>query len=362
MRQKTEKRENTVGPLSIGHTELRSFCTGALEKVGVPKGNAFTVADSLVAASLRGVDSHGVELLPGYIQQLRNGGVHASTSGEVISVKGGTMIYDGADGLGQVVSSSCCTHAAKLAQKHGISIVVARNSHHFGAAAYWSQSIAKEGLIGIAMSTAGPGVAPWQGKTPCIGTNPISIALPGNAGGKWLLDMATTTVAKGKIATATSEGKTVIPESWAFVDIEGNPTTDRLAAQTGWSLPLGGYKGTGLAMMVELLCAGLSGGPMAREVPINRDGRVPLKVSHTFLAIEVSPFLSLSDLNDRTGSLVRMMKSSELRKGFDEVIVAGEPEQRTEAVRREHGIPIARSLWERLSELGLELDVPFHKP
>lgn len=343
--------------IRIRDLTLRSFCQGLLERVGVPGAGAFVVADSLVASNLRGIDSHGIELLPGYIMQLRNGGVNGATKGAVVSETGGAMLYDGQNGLGQVVAAACCEHAVRLARGQGIAMVVARNSHHFGAAAYWSRKIAAGGCIGISLSTAGPAVAPWQGKTPCIGTNPLGMALPGEAGRKWLLDMATTTVAKNKLADAASRGWTTIPAAWAFVDAEGNPTTDRAAAERGWPLPLGGYKGTGLAMMIELLCAGLSGGPVASDVPVSRDGSVPLHVSHTFLAINVSAFTGANEFDARTGRLVDLMKASELRAGFDEVLVAGEPEWRTEAMRRPQGIPVARSLWQRLSEIAAQLKI-----
>jgi LDH2 family malate/lactate/ureidoglycolate dehydrogenase len=348
--------------IRIRDETLRDFCDELLKSVSVPAAHAFVVADSLVASNLRGVDSHGIELLPGYIQQLRKGGVNGAAIGTVVSESGGSLLYDGQNGLGQVVSLACCDHAVRLARLHGISIVVARNSHHFGAAAYWSQKIAAGGCIGISLSTAGPGVAPWQGKTPCIGTNPLAMALPGEAGRRWLLDMATTTVARGKIANAASLGWTTIPAEWAFVDVDGNPTTDRAAAERGWSLPLGGYKGTGLAMMIELLCAGLSGGPMASDAPVSRDGSVPLRVSHTFLAINTSVFLGRKKLDTRTGRLIDMMKASKLRAGFDEVLVAGEPEWRTERERRLKGIPVAWSLWQRLSEIGAQAKITLPKP
>lgn len=341
----------------LRESTLRLFCEELLRAVGVPADHAFLVADSLVVSNLRGIDSHGVELLPGYLMQLRNGGVDCTASGRVISENGGTMLYDGENGLGQVVSFACCEQAVRLAHRQGIAIVVARNSHHFGAAAYWSQQMGVGGCIGIALSTAGPAVAPWQGRTPLIGTNPLAMALPGEAGRKWLLDMATTTVAKNKVAHAASLGWDTIPAAWDFVDSQGNPTTDRTAAEQGWPLPLGGYKGTGLAMMIELLCAGLSGGPMASDVPTSRDGSVPLQVSHTFLAINTAAFPGAKDFDARTNRLVDLMKASELRVGFDEVLVAGEPEWRTEANRQRQGIPVATSLWKRLSEIGAQLKI-----
>ena len=138
-----------------------------------------------------------------------------------------------------------------------------RESNHFGAAAYWAQRIASHGMIGIVLCNATPLVAPWQGKEPRLGTNPICMALPG--GNVWLLDMATTTVAMNRIWKAAANGEPTIPAGWAM-DKDGHPTTDTQAAVGGSPMPLGGYKGTGLAVMVEILCAVLSGGAMATEL------------------------------------------------------------------------------------------------
>ncbi len=185
---------------------LHDLVAEILIRVGVPPGHARGVADSLVAANLRGVDSHGVELLGSYVRQLQAGGVDRTAVGTVAFETGSCLLYDGQNGLGQVVSERCVEHALRLVRGGGLALVVARNSHHFGAAAYWSDKLARGGCIGIVMSTAGPWVPPWPGKSPRIGTNPISMAVPGLPPGRWLLDMATTTVAKNKLAHAADLG------------------------------------------------------------------------------------------------------------------------------------------------------------
>jgi LDH2 family malate/lactate/ureidoglycolate dehydrogenase len=336
---------------------LRDFVAEILIGVGVPPGHARGVGDSLVAANLRGVDSHGVELLATYVGQLQAGGVDRLAFGTVAFETGSCLLYDGQNGLGQVVSERCVEHALRLVRVGGLALVVARNSHHFGAAAYWSEKLARAGCIGIVMSTAGPWVPPWPGKSPRIGTNPISMAVPGLPSGRWSLDMATTTVAKGKIAHAADLNMTEIPASWGFVDPEGHPTTDLRSAERGWSQPLGGYKGSGLGMMVEILCAGLSGGPMANEATSSRTGSEPLRISHMFLAIEPERFMKLGEFDARIGRLVSMMKSSDPIDGQSEILVAGEPEWRTEAQRRREGIPLPSRLWERLSAIARQLKV-----
>jgi LDH2 family malate/lactate/ureidoglycolate dehydrogenase len=345
---------STVEEIRIRDKTLRDFVAEILRSVGVPEAHARLVGDSLVAANLRGVDSHGVELLAGYVGQLRAGGVNASTAGGVISESGACLLFDGQNGLGQVVADRCVDHAVRLARSLGLGIVVTRNSRHFGAAAYWAEKMARRGCVGIVMTTAGPWVPPFGGKSRRLGTNPIAMAVPG---GRWQLDMATTTVAHGKLVTAAAQHRDQIPLSWGYVDSEGNPTTDRRAAERGWSVPFGGYKGTGLAMMVEILAAGLSGGPMASAAPDGRNQSEPVQISHSFLAVDPGRFLQPGDFETRIGSLVDMIKSSEPIRGQDEVLTAGEPEWRTERLRLREGIPIPKSLWERLTSLAGQLKV-----
>ena len=217
--------------------------------------------------------------------------------------------------------------------------------------------MARAGCVGITMSSAGVVVPPWQGKSPRIGTNPIAMAVPGSGPGKWLLDMATTPGANGKVANADDYNRPTVPASWRFVDREGRPTTDRREAERGWPEPIGGYKGSGLAMMAEILCAVLSGGPMSIETRIDRKGAVPLRISHMFLAIDPKRFLPPDEFESRLGRLVTMIKSSEPAPGYDEILVAGEPEWREEAVRSRDGIPIPAPLWERLSAIAGQLRV-----
>ena len=256
---------------------LRSFCRQLLEVLGVSGPHARIVVDSLVAANVRGVDSHGIQMLATYIQQLRAGGINVPAAGRVVREDGVCLRYDGENGLGQVVADQCTDHSIRIARALGVSVVVASHSNHFGAGSWWGEKLARAGLIGIVMSNACPAVAPWQGKTPILGTNPLCVAVPGTGGkSRWLLDMATTTVALGKLTHAGHLNLPQIPQAWGFLDAAGRPTTETAAAQRGSPTPTGGYKGTALAMMVEILCAGLSGGAMTTELPIYRTGGDPL--------------------------------------------------------------------------------------
>jgi LDH2 family malate/lactate/ureidoglycolate dehydrogenase len=340
----------------VAASELAPFCARLLDAVGVLPAKSKLVAESLVAASLRGVDSHGVQLLPYYIEQLEWGDMDGQTEGRVISESGACLLYDGQNGIGQVISGICCGHAVRMAAANGIAMVVARESNHFGATAFWAQKMAAAGQVGLVMCNASALVPPWQGKEPRLGTNPICMAVPGGAERPWLLDMATTTVAAGKIFKAMINGQTQIPAGWAM-DSEGVPTTDTETALKGLVMPLGGYKGSGLAMMAEILCAVLGGGAMATELGGIRFRGKAVRVSQMFIAIDIARFLPLDEFRARMDRLVRLMKSTPPAKGYSEVLVAGDPEWRMEEERRKNGIPVGPGTWKALCEAGDRLGV-----
>jgi len=336
---------------------LEEFTRRMLEGAGVADAKSRLVARSLVEANLRGVDSHGVQLLNFYIEHVRMRCVDLETEGHVVSESGGSMVYSGDNGIGQVIADVCCDHAIRLGSEHGLSLVTVRESNHFGAAAFWAQKIARADLIAIVMCNATPLVAPWQGREPRFGTNPICVALPGAAEDSWLLDMATTTVAMGRIFKANFAGDATIPHGWAM-NSEGLPTTSTAEAVQGMPMPLGGYKGSGLAFLVEILSAVLSGGAMSTEVGGVRIRTRPMRVGQSFLAIDVTRFLPLQEFQARMNRLVSLVKSAPPAPGYGEVLVAGEPETRSARARSLDGIPLSRGVWEELvktaSTVGVE--------
>ena len=332
---------------------LARFCEDILQAAGVPRHKAEIAAACLIAANLRGVDSHGIQLLPFYIDELLAREMDPLADGRVVSESGCCLHFDGQNGLGQWVAHTCCDHAIRLARQSGLGMVVAKASNHFGAAAWWGQKMRDAGQIGIVMCNASSIVPPWQGKKGQLGTNPICVAVPG----PWLLDMATTTVAAGKIFKAFFNGQPEIPAGWAF-DSDGVPTTDTQAAYKGMLMPLGGYKGSGLAMMVEILTSVLGGGAMCNEVGGIRYRGKPVRTSQTYLAIDVARFMPVEEFTARVEQLAAIMKSTPAAPGYDEVLVAGDPEWRTEAERRAHGLPIADGNWAKLLEAAARVKVP----
>lgn len=336
----------------ISAAALTRFTEDILVAAGVPPHKATVAAACLVASNLRGVDSHGIQLLPFYVEQLLAGEMDPHADGQVLSESGACLHFDGQNALGQWVAETCCEHAIRIARESGVGLVVAKDSNHFGAAAWWAQKIRDAGQIGIVMCNASPIVPPWQGKEGRLGTNPICMAVPG----PWLLDMATTTVAAGKIFKAFFNGQTEIPAGWAF-DSSGIPTTDTAAAYKGMLMPLGGYKGSGLAMMVEILCAVLGGGAMANEIGGIRFRGKTVRVSQIFIAIDIARFMPVEEFTARMEKLVGIMKSTPAAPGYDEVLVAGDPEWRIEAERLRDGIPVAQGNWDNLVKAAASVGV-----
>jgi LDH2 family malate/lactate/ureidoglycolate dehydrogenase len=341
---------------------LHNFCHKLLVALGCPPAHADIVVESLVAANLRAVDSHGVQMLIPYIQRIKAKGTDIQSEGRIVSGSGGCLLYDGQNGFGQVIADRCIKLTKNIADESGISIVVANRSTHFGAAAYWVEQLVQSNLIGIVMSNASPAVAPWQSSSPRLGTNPISVGVPGTDSGRWLLDMATTTVALGKVSHAANLGQDSIPPEWGFLDSDGLATTSTRAALLGSPTPIGGYKGTGLAMMVEMLCAVLSGDNMSLEVPVDPIGDTTLGVSHTFIAIDPGRFMPLNLFRERVSQLVEMVKSADPTNEFDEVLVAGDIEWRNEVARNKSGIPIPERVWHELSVIAEDLGVNRPEP
>jgi LDH2 family malate/lactate/ureidoglycolate dehydrogenase len=341
---------------AISSDELSRFVREVLMAAGVPAEAAEITSCCLVSANLRGVDSHGVRLLPSYITQLRAGDMDANAAGAIVTENGACLVYDAQNGIGQVSAAACCDHAVRIAGKYGIGFVTARNANHFGAAAYWGSRIAGHGSIAMVACNASRLVAPWQGREPRMGTNPICMAVPAG----WLLDMSTTAVAANKIFSAIDRKADSIPDGWAL-DRSGAPTNDPHEGLKGSVMPLGGavagHKGSGLAAAVEILTAVLSGGPMMNEIGSMRQRGKPVGVSHIFLAIDVERLMPLAQFRARMDRFTADLKSSLPAEGYDEVLVAGEPEWRIERQRQDGGIPLPPEVWNALARTASELGV-----
>lgn len=335
----------------ISEERARSWSLEVLEKVGVTGDYARYVSDCLVHSNLRGVDTHGLVRLTAYAQRMER---TATAPVQVISNDGATCLIDGGNQLGPVGGSMGMEMAIDKARQYGTGMAAVRNSNHYGTAAYYALKAAEAGMLGISMTNASPRIAPWGSVEAILGNNPWSIALPG-ADFPVVLDMANTVVANGKIRTAFREG-TPLPEGWAM-DKDGNPTTDPAAAMNGLLMPVGGYKGVGITVMVDLLCSVLSGGAFSSMVRRMEDTANPGNVCHFFLAVDIGRLLPLEEQRARVAEYISQFKSVRLKDGVTEVYLPGELEWRTEQQRRQTGIPLSEKSIGELNALSLHLGI-----
>ena len=346
--------------------KLTNFATKALQQVGIPEEDARITANILVATDLRGVSSHGVaHLAPFYIKRIREGYINVKPNIKVFSQAPATAILDGDRGLGFVVGYRAMMEAMQRAEMTGAGFVTVRNSTHLGAGAMYAMMALSRNMIGIALTTGGKGmVAPGgSGRGVCI--NVISIAVPAKEEAPFVLDMATSVVAAGKLEVALSKGMT-IPEGWA-VDKEGEPITDpkKFYEEKGALLPLGGtpqmgsYKGFGLAVAVDILCSILSGSVASPQMlsELKSLGRG----NHFFGALRIDSFMPADEFRRAMDGMVRVYRDLPKAAGVDRIYLAGEIEQEVEKQRRINGIPldptIVASLQELAKELGIEYDL-----
>jgi LDH2 family malate/lactate/ureidoglycolate dehydrogenase len=339
-------------------SKLSSFCVTVLAKVGVSKENAELVAHSLLAANLRGVDTHGITRLPIYVERLQAGLTNGRAQGVVVTETPTTASFDGQDGLGQVVGTKAMQLAIRKAESAGVGMVTVRNSTHYGTAGYYAMMALDRDMIGISLTNSPSLMAPWGGKKAFLGSNPIAIAVPAGQEKPFVLDMATTVVARGAIILAAKKGET-IPISWGL-NKDGEPTTNAKEANEGALLPLGGHKGFGLAMAIEVLVATLAGGPFGPHIgelynnPTRNQG-----VGHFLGAIRIDRFRPVSEFKADMDAMIREVKAEPRAKGFSKIMVAGEPEYLTEGERRAKGVPLSDAVVSDLTKLAASVGVPF---
>jgi LDH2 family malate/lactate/ureidoglycolate dehydrogenase len=311
------------------------------------------VAETLVWTSLRGTDSHGVARVPIYVERLRGGVLNRRPRPSVVRRDGAVAMVDGDQGPGQVASLFATDLSIELAREHGAGVVTVRRSAHFGAAAFYAIRAAEQGLVAMALTNTEPLVIPYGGAEPALGTNPICLAAP-TPGGVFNLDMATSQVAMNRVWNARDEGRP-IPEGWG-VDADGRTTTDAAAVTAG--MPLGGYKGYGLALMVEVLCGVLGGAGVRHGVgELYGGNHEPQDTGHFHLAIDPERTVGRERFAAVLGGLLDELRTIPPSPGFDEVLVPGDPEDRARAERSRSGVPIEPELWRTLGELSRELGV-----
>jgi len=355
---------------------VRSLMVDVFVGLGVPADDADVCAGVLIASDLRGIESHGVGRLKMYYDRITAGIQFPVTDFRVVSERGATAVVDGGHGMGHVVGVRSMQMAIDKAKEFGLGSVAVRNSTHYGIAGYYALMAVEAGMAGLTTTNARPSTAPTFGVEPMLGTNPITFGCPTDEECPFVIDCATSITQRGKIEVLEREGKPT-PEGWA-IDEEGNPYTDTPAlledfvARTAALLPLGGagellggHKGYGYSAMVEVLSAALQNGSHTRDLLGWQDGdRVPYKLGHFFLAIDIAHFIDLDAFKKTAGDICRALRTSKKAPGHGRIWTAGEKEYEMEKLRRAEGVPINPALQENIrimkSELGLsQYDFPF---
>jgi len=334
----------------LAAADLTDFVAAVLNAEGVPDEDARLVADSLVRADMWGHESHGVMRLPSYLKRLAGAVMRPVTEVRVVSERGAVAVWDGGDGIGQVIAARAMQAAMQRAGVHGVSAISVRNSNHFGTAMYFTRMAPLRGQIAVLMTNASPAMAPWGGTLATVGTNPWSIGAPAGRHPPLLLDIANTSVARGKIFLAQQQALP-IPAGWA-TDRHGEPTTDPGQALSGLLLPMGGHKGYGIAVMIDVLAGVLSGSSFAAAVHGPYQAERCSGCGHLIIALNISAFMPLHEFNARAEELIGQLKSVPPAAGHAEVLYPGEPEARSEAKAMREGIALPSATLAGLEQIA----------
>ena len=306
------------GTIYVKPERIRQYVIDLFGYYHVSRPDAGMIADNLIDAEIRGVTTHGLTRIPLYTEKLISGLCDARAVPEIVRDYGATALIDAHDGLGQVAATKAMELAIEKAEQFGVGYVGLRSGSHYGTAGYYAMMAEKRGMIGFSMTNSGAFVAPFGGVEKRLGTNPIAVALPAEKHLPVLLDMATSRVSRGKLLVSMKKGEPV-PDDWALA-IDGSRTTDAAQAFRGILLPLG-YKGYGMAVIVDMLSGVLNGSG--------------------FLAIKTEAFCEQGEFRRNVDALIDEIKNVKLEAGTDEVLMPGEIEFRAEiANRKKGGVPI----------------------
>ncbi|MDR1626713.1 MAG: Ldh family oxidoreductase [Spirochaetia bacterium] len=335
--------------LTFSEERLRAWCNRVLKKCcGVTDDYADAVSGALVSANLRGVDTHGVNLLQYYVRRYRN-----IPHGEIrVTADAPAFCHiDGGGHMGPAVSVFAMDKAMEKADACGVGLALAENSSHFGATGYYTCRAASKGYIGLAATVAYKSMAPWGGLENFIGNNPFSLSFP------WrefpiMLDISNSVTARNKIINYAREGWE-LPEGWA-TDSEGAPTTDARKALEGFLQPIAGYKGVGIAMMVEIIVGTLAHGQYATGIKPNADPQGPQNVPHLFMAVKGDCFMAKEEIGRTLEKFVSDFRAVKRMKGVDRLLLPGEIEYSREQECKKNGVPLTRALVEELNGFARE--------
>ncbi|WP_034634336.1 Ldh family oxidoreductase [Desulfofundulus thermocisternus] len=338
--------------VKVNVERLREFCLALFLKLGVAEEAANIIVDVILEADLRGVSSHGLLRLPIYVKRMELGLINNRAEPSVVKETVATAVIDGDHGMGQYVATRAMEMAIAKAAHTGIGVVGVRNSTHFGVAAYYALLAVKKEQIGIVLSNTTPLMAPTGGSRRLVGNNPLCIAVPAWNHVPIVLDMACSNVAIGRIQLAAKEGRQ-IPLGWGL-DREGVPTTDPKAVLDGGLLePMAGYKGYGLALVIDILAGVLTGSGFGEEVtPLYFDFVNKQRTGHFLMAINIGHFINKDLFYSRLGRLIESVKNSPRAPEVKEIFLPGEIEEKKRQRNLLEGLTLPRVFIGELSLLA----------
>ncbi|KAK4187046.1 Malate/L-lactate dehydrogenase [Podospora australis] len=342
--------------IQIRHQDAHAFVVSLLQASGVPQKNSEIVARGLVQADLRGVESHGINRIPSYLARIRSGVLDPKAEPTVTKVTPVVAQVDGHNGFGFPAAHLGMATAIEMAQTFGIGMVSVKHSNHFGMSAWIVQQAIDAGMMSLVFTNSSPALPVWGGKSQLMGVSPIACGAPGGENSiPFILDMAPSVAARGKIHKALRRGEK-IPKDWAL-DSEGRPADDPAEALKGVMLPMGGPKGSALAIMMDVFSGVLSGSAFAGGVTGPYDTTKPGDVGHFFMAIKPDLFMSLEDFRSRMDVLYQKVVESDKMDGVDRIYFPGEIEQLSEKKRRSEGIPFVEAEIDALNKEADKLKV-----
>jgi L-2-hydroxycarboxylate dehydrogenase (NAD+) len=342
--------------IKIQASILRQYISEIFEKTSMPRDDAAFCADALVQTDLWGIGSHGILRVPIYAKRLLNGAVNADPDIKTSGTSRAFEVIDGNNGMGFLVGREAMDRAITLASEYTVSAVGALNSNHFGATALYARRAAEKNMIGIAMSNVVQNMVVPGGSNPIVGNNPIAVAVPTFGEFPFVLDISLSAVAGGKLLLASKKNEK-IPLDWA-TDEKGRPTDDPDIGFAGFLLPMGGHKGFGLALVVDILCGVLTGGAFMDQMKgMYKYPNDPSLTGHFMIAIDPLAIMEKAEFEKRITHFTDEVKSSPMWDESKEMFIPGEIEHRTSQKRAKEGIPLHLNLYEELQNLGIELNV-----
>lgn len=345
-------------PPTFTPTDLIDFASRAFVTAGLPLADANAVATLMIEGDLVGADAHGIFRLPSYIRRIEGGAVNRTPSITVRRTAPATALVDGDNGMGHLVVARAAETAIDLAREAGVGWVGVRGSNHAGAASIYAAMPLDHGMAGIYSAVASANhMAPWGGTEALLGTNPLAIALPAGDRPPVVLDIATTVVSYGTIKNYALQDRTM-PEGWMVDRANGEPLTDPKQSAAGVLLPIGGYKGAGLAMVLGLLAGTLNGAGVGRDVvDFNADDSSPANTGHFILAIDIRRFIDPALFAAGVVAHCTELRASARLPGVDTLRLPGDERARRRAGRMQDGVPLSPELLASLNQLGKRLGI-----